>query len=145
MAAPVEESIAETESSAAQTSHVITMPSGIVSGDLLICFFGADDAGTNAVTFPEGWNEIAEGTNNSILAIAWREATGSDSLTITTDDSEDSAAVVVRISGAADPDTQPPQVSTVATGCLADAPRRCRLPTRRQYSYQTHPGLRYWR
>jgi hypothetical protein len=86
------------------TSHAITLPSGVQSGDLLVCTFSSDGNPTctdNSST----WTKLGQASNSTIVtgAIFWKRATGSDALTITTSASEQSSHVVLRVSSAGDP------------------------------------------
>jgi len=109
------------------TSHTVSLPSGIVSGDLLIGFFSCD--GTATVTWPnEGTDWIEIVSNASVanrLSIAWRKADGTEgaSITVTTSASEESVHIVYRITGHIDPSTQPPeQASTTGSGVNPNPP-----------------------
>lgn len=92
----------------AGTSHAITMPSSIGSGDLLILVFGC--SGTPTITTPTGWTLLDTSTNGHTQSIFYRRATGSDSATVTTSTSQTSSHVVYRIANAATP------TATVTTG-----------------------------
>lgn len=105
------------------TSHDVSLPSGIVSGDLLIVKFttsGGD--GSTTITWPPGWtqffNVAVENGTRVRLAAAYRQADGTEGATIivTTSRSGDSAHHAYRISGAENPAVQPPQASAGATG-----------------------------
>ena len=122
---------AESEVNTNETSHTVDMPSGVVSGDLLMVFFSCD--GAESVGWPTGgdlWNEISEASStggNSTLAVAWRVSDGTEgaSITVTTGTIEKSTHVVARINGNEDPTTQPPEVSTVepiGTATTVDCP-----------------------
>lgn len=99
------------------TDHDVSLPSGIVAGNLLLCFFGAD--GTESVTWPAGWTEIKElqNTDDATLSVAYRKADGTETspITVTTGTVEESAHLCYRITGARDPSIQAPEVSTGAT------------------------------
>ncbi len=116
MASPVVESRATSqEGGATTTSHTVTLPSGIASGDLVIVVFHAEnDVG---ITWPGGWVELSSTANNSRTETAYLEASGGEtSITVTTDAGTESAHCSLRVSGAEDPDTQAPEVGTIATG-----------------------------
>jgi hypothetical protein len=123
MVAPTIADITETTPQSAQ-NHSIDYPAVVDAGDLLICAFACDDDEAS-VTWPnEGteWNVIYEenaGPQGPTLSIAWKEAVGNEdgtTFTITTPTTEGSCAYVFRITGAEDPDTQPPEASTTAFG-----------------------------
>lgn len=85
------------------TSHVITMPSGVQAGDLLLVFFTCDQ--TPTFTVPSDWNvspagnTVTQDPNATIkVGIFWKIAEGSDSLTITTSNGQQSSHIVYRIS-----------------------------------------------
>jgi hypothetical protein len=99
-------------------SHTVTLPSGIISGDLLISAFSVD--GNPTVTWPSGWTSFASGNspaNASKLEIAYRRADGTEgsSITVTTSASEQSTHSTLRIAGAEDPATRAPEASTAAS------------------------------
>lgn len=75
-----------------QTSHSITMPSGIVAGDLLVIIFGTR---ANTTTSLSGWTELADA---NYVHIYTKVAVGGDTATISSGSSR-SAHVVYRISG----------------------------------------------
>lgn len=102
------------------TSHTVNYPTGISSGDLLIAIFTADS--NPVITFPGGWttffNKVEAGTSNTRTAAAWLDAAGTETgtFTVTTSTAQASAHNVYRISGAANPSTQPPEGSSGASG-----------------------------
>lgn len=121
MAAPV---IAATATSASEsaTSHIVSLPSGIVSGNRLVARFsskaGADNAG-----FPLGWNKVFSvgvgGTTDAGLDCYYRDADGTEgaSITVTTPGATDSAHIVDRITGHA---ATAPQAGIAASGTSAN-------------------------
>lgn len=117
MASPTVAATAESSTNTAGTSHVVTLPTGITSGDLLIVMLdkGSTSATVNALT---GWTELLDEASANGLYIAYRLADGSEgsSITLTTSASTRSAQIVYRITGAIDPGTQAPQIGTTATG-----------------------------
>lgn len=127
MAATVETRATSTETGNV-TTHTITMPSGITSGDLLIVFMAVDGS-AGGVTPPTGWTEISlSGSNSSVDEFFfWREADGTEGSTedFTSGNSQKSGSIAFRISGAEDPDTTPPEVTTNSSsgnGSAADPP-----------------------
>lgn len=79
------------------TTHVVSMPSGITAGDILIAFSTFD---TNATVTPSaGWDVVSSTTNGAglRLSILRKIAEGSDTLTYTTGTSRTSAHAVYRI------------------------------------------------
>jgi hypothetical protein len=86
-------------SAANTTSHPITLPSGIVAGDLLLCVFSVDGQPTCSPS--AGWAKLGQATQGTAVtgAVFWRHATGADALTVTTSASEQSTHIVLRITG----------------------------------------------
>ncbi len=106
------------------TSHNISWPSGISSGELIVCLL-ATEVASETVTWPAGWTVFkTDSTNNPRVELAWYEADGTESGTFTVTTATDSkkvAANTYRISGAADPDTTPPECSSGATATSVNA------------------------
>jgi hypothetical protein len=93
----VEGTSSGTETDSGTTDHAITIPAGSV-GDLIIVLFGVDAAPSLTHT---GYTRLfyENGASNSFsLAVLYREATGSDSLTVVTGSGEQSAWIVLRVS-----------------------------------------------
>ena len=115
MTFPTVETTANSNEPSDVTTHTVSLPSGITSGDLLICFFGLEEPDSNTITMPAGWNSIARGeyTGGADAGVEafWKDATGSEgsSMSVDTSLSNRSAHVVYRISGAEDPSTQAPE------------------------------------
>lgn len=118
----VQDTATSLEDAANVTSHTVTLPSNISSGDLLLIMFSTDGAPT--ITWPSGANDDftefftgANGTANK-FAVAYRQANGSEPSTVevATDGSQRSAHISYRITGHIDPATQAPEASTSATG-----------------------------
>lgn len=118
-------SVAATNTStttSAATSHTVNLPSGIQSGELLISLITVyNDSGSTPidVTWPGGWTEFFEqdatsSTLHLVTSGAYRQATGSEgsSITVTTNVGGYAGHNSYRITGAADPAVQPPEVST---------------------------------
>lgn len=88
----------------ATTSHVITLPSGIVAGELLFVVAHTDDlASASGMSASAGWTEVCDvaNTNYHRLAAYSKIAEGSDSLTITLSTSSERLNYICwRISGA---------------------------------------------
>ena len=126
MAFPAIATTATTNGTTATTSAVVTMPSGLAAGDLIIVVFRA--AADGNVT-PAGWTEFLESNADASddgTTFLWRKATGdaNDTLTMTITSSK-FAAAAYRITGAADPAVTPPQsaaVETTGTSTLPDPP-----------------------
>jgi len=111
-------SVVTTASSAETTnvsSHDLTLPAGLTSGDLLVGVFVCDAA--EGVTWAESMVSITHVTNGMTLDIAYKIATGSESGTglVTTTSNENSSHVMYRINGD-DTASNVPESSTGATG-----------------------------
>lgn len=96
------------------TTHTISYPSTVNAGDLLVCVAGFDGV-PGGITWPSGWNELIDLDSNVGLGVAWREAVGDEDgstfdVTVTTGQS--GAHIIYRITGAEDPDTQAPEVTS---------------------------------
>lgn len=96
------------------STHTVSLPANISAGDLLIVLFSND--GDDTVSFPAGWTQLFSDTYSvyTRFSAAYRKADGNEgaSISVTTSGSERSAHISYRITGAADPDTQAPEVST---------------------------------
>jgi cellulose synthase/poly-beta-1,6-N-acetylglucosamine synthase-like glycosyltransferase/CheY-like chemotaxis protein len=118
------------------TSHTLSLPTGISSGDLLIAMLsGYIGSGSTSVdiSWPSGWTEFFEedatsGSLHLAVAGAYRQANGSEgaSITVTTNVSVLAAHNAYRITGAADPSSQPPEAATAnftdSSGTTVDPP-----------------------
>jgi hypothetical protein len=87
---------------AGATSHTITLPTGIVAGELLVCIVGLD--GDPVSTPPSGWSSgpciSSLFSTSPSCAIFYKTAAGSDSNPVLgLDSSEAAAAISLRISG----------------------------------------------
>jgi hypothetical protein len=130
--------VASTNTSAtttANTSHTLSLPSGISSGDTLIAMLsGYIGSGSTPVdiSWPSGWTEFFEqdaSTSTLHLAVAgaWRKADGTEgsSITVTTNVSVLAAHNAYRITGAADPTVRPPEAASTGytdTSATIDPP-----------------------
>jgi hypothetical protein len=115
---PVVEATATSSTETAGTTHTVALPTGILSGDLLVAGFAVDGNQRQVtVTWPAGWAELFDLMNDDNFAveaecggsIAYRVADGTEgsSITVTTSESETSAHTVYRISGAGTPEFAP--------------------------------------
>lgn len=89
-----------TSTNASGTSHTVSLPSGIQSGELLVAFVVDDAVGTH--TWPGGWTELYDTDTDTGLqasSAAYRVADGSEgaSITVTTSTSTTTAHIVYRI------------------------------------------------
>ncbi len=92
------------------------MPAGIVAGDLLVAIVSCDGPARNMTFSGSTWTEIYEESPDlkTTISIAYREATGGDTLNLACNQFEAGCCLVLRISGAEDPATQAPEVSAGA-------------------------------
>lgn len=81
MALAIVNSASYTNGDTAATSHNVTLPSSIVSGNLLLLFCGIN--GTPTVTDPTGWTVTLSATNTDTWRIYSRIADGSEGATVT--------------------------------------------------------------
>lgn len=145
MTFPVIQSSAESASGAASatTSHVFTMPSGIVVGNLLLIIA---DKGSVSLTMNalSGWNELLDENQGNGIFLAWRIADGTEGAnqTFTSSASGRTAGICYRISGAQLPTVQAPELSTVATGTSTSPNATTCTPTggAKDYLYITFFG-----
>lgn len=97
---PVVEATATSAQTTSSTTHTVTLPSGITSGDLLVIFIRA---GGNSVTIntPTGWTLLTSRSSSGRTSIFYRVADGTEGATrtITTSSSRFSAHNSYRISG----------------------------------------------
>lgn len=120
MAFPRIVATATTNGTSASQTPTVNLPSNIHPGDLLFCVMRSADA--NSYAFPSGWVELVDASPDSSVdgsAIAYKVADGSEvtSMVVTlSTNSAKFAAIVHRITGADDPTTNPPSISTVAIG-----------------------------
>ena len=117
MTFPVVETRNESSLATAGTSHVVTLPTGIAAGDLILILL---DKGSTAATFNAlaGWTEVVDENLANGITVWVRKADGTEGATVTFTSSAStrSAHTSYRISGAADPAVRLPELSTVATG-----------------------------
>lgn len=120
MAFPVDAARTGTNGSTAAANKVCTLPSGISAGHLLILVLRSAGADTHST--PTGWtslvlNDTADASDDT-TSVWYRLATGTEGSTVTVNGTASLkfAALCWRITGAIDPSTQPPQISTAATG-----------------------------
>ena len=111
--APVVESVQIGKTGANTTTHVLSLPSGTTAGDLLLAWLILDSQQTLSyitnpnLTWPDGWNFSSQNYGSSAPAADypkhaayWKIAeAGEPSITVTSDEAQKSAYVVVRVSG----------------------------------------------
>lgn len=117
MAFPVVEATAESATATAGTSHIVSLPAGIVSGELILILSAK---GSTAATFNAlaGYSELVDENAANAFTIWAHQGDGTEGATVTFTSSAStrSAEVSYRISGAQPLATQAPELSTVATG-----------------------------
>jgi len=115
---PVVEGRAESATTTASTSHTVSLPASIASGNLLIVVIAAVDGTT---TFSAtGWtvgstNTMTGATHTTAWLYKKADGTEGTTFTLTSSNSCRSAEVSYRISNAEDPATQVPQSTTAST------------------------------
>lgn len=119
MAFPVVEDKIGTGGTSTASPTAVSYPATVSAGALLVCI--ARCAVVGAIGWPSGWNELVEDSSDGsddVSAIAWKAADGSEGGTTfsVTHGTGKSAYIVYSITGAENPATQPPQISTVAVG-----------------------------
>jgi len=117
MAFPSVETTSTSTEPALEVNHFIQLPSGIVSGNLLIAIFQMTTPRT--VTWPSGWTQFFTLTGLASfgkIAIAYRQADGTEgtNIQVTTNLTTRSAHNAYRISSAANPASQVPEAAGVS-------------------------------
>lgn len=126
------------------TSHTIDLPASIVAGETLIVIVGQEATGT--VTFPAGWTNFGSQVGATVAQcdVYWRLADGEEgaSLTATTAASRRITYISMRISGATDPTSQPPE-SAAATNANSHPDTPSLTPTggSKDYLWMTTYGI----
>jgi hypothetical protein len=116
MASPVVQTVAESTTSTAGTNHVVTLPASIAAGDLIVICMNIGSTGATLNAHAD-YTELLDESAANGLKILYRKAVGGESNpTLVTSASTRSAEITFRISGAADPATQAPQIGSTATG-----------------------------
>jgi hypothetical protein len=123
MAFPQVITVAHSQTTTDQTSHTVTLPSGIGAGDLLLMWL-AFNGTSGAVNTPSGWTPLqAAAANNANGYPFYRIADGSEgaSVAVTTTTAQELAATVYRIEGH-DSTTNPPSIPTSWNSGTTSAP-----------------------
>lgn len=122
MAAPTDSARVGTNVTTASTTHNINVGSP-VAGTLLIVFvrFCAAYAPLTFTGYTEFAGENSSDASDDTTAVFWRQADGAEGATdtLTTNQSTKLAAICWEITGAANPASTPPTISTVAVGTTA--------------------------
>ena len=120
MTFPTVETTTTSEHNINDQSQVVSLPSGIVSGDLILVFLSVN--GTPSITWPSSPSftkiDDVENTGECVLSVAYRQSDGTEgaTITITTGADAKSSATAYRISGHENPSTQAPEMSMGVTG-----------------------------
>lgn len=108
-----------TQVTTATTSPAINMPATVTAGDTLLVGIRVNVGG--AIGWPADWNELADSApdgSGDEVAVAWKKADGTEggtTVTLSTGNGK-CEAITTRITNAADPAVNPPEINTVATG-----------------------------
>jgi hypothetical protein len=119
LASPAVRSSVVTAGSAAALNPVVNLPATIEAGDTLLVVIRS--TGTASFTWPAGWTELLESAadaSDDAFSVGWRLADGTEdsgTVTINTNVTERFAALAWAISGATDPTSTPPTISTVVS------------------------------
>ena len=123
MAFPSIAGTATTNGSTAATNKICNLPTGIVSGDLLLLLLRSAGADTHST--PTGWtllflNSTADASDDT-TSLWYRQADGAEGGTVAVNGTSSLkyAALAWRITGHANPATQAPQFATIVTGTSA--------------------------
>lgn len=81
------------------SNHAVTLPSGIVSGNLLLVFFACNTGAT--LTDPSGWTVLVSKTNTDLFRVYAKIASGSEgsSVTVALSSNQRAGATAYRITG----------------------------------------------
>ena len=93
-------------------SHVVNMPAGVTSGDLLVIIFGTRASRT--ITEPSGWTKLSQSAgSNTSLAVIYKKSDGTEGAdeTVTLSANAWAAWETYRITGAVDPASQAPEAA----------------------------------
>lgn len=130
MAFPTVVSTNESSLNTAGTTHTVNLPGSLVSGNLILILL---DKGSTAATFNAdgAWTELVDENAGNGITIWYRVSDGAEGATkaFTSSASTRSAHTSYQISGAEDPGTQAPELSTVATGTSANPNATTCTPT----------------
>jgi hypothetical protein len=91
----------------------------VAAGDLLVCFIRGS---TNLISSFTGWTQLASDASDAsddTSAVYYRLSDGADPVSLVWNANTKGCAITWRITGAADPATRAPEISTVAVGTTA--------------------------
>ncbi len=121
MAFPVVEGTATSEETSDVTAHTVSLPSGIVSGELLVVWFSGVKFTSYTHSFPGDWVEISDDyVDKTGGAVAYLNADGTEGSTfeVTTSSAIQSGHVAFRMSGAGDT----PEIAVLAASSADEFP-----------------------
>lgn len=116
MASPADAGRATTTVSTAATTWTITLPASVAAGDLLVCLFRGS---TNVISTFTGWTQLALDATDATddqTGVYYRWSDAADPVSLVWNANTKGSAITWRITGAADPATRAPEISTVAVG-----------------------------
>lgn len=98
------------------TTSVVTLPSSVAAGDLIIALIGAD-SGAGAMTWPSPWVKIKDEAGTGFqFSAAYLIASGGETSVSVTHTTERSNHIAFRIPAAEWHGTTPPEISAAVTG-----------------------------
>lgn len=108
------------------STHTVSYTTSPSSGETLVIFHGTESNQEENPTIASGWTRFFNDRRTVAPTIAgfWRESDGTEgggTVDITTNNTVSQTAEMIELSGAADPDTSPPEAATANTG-NSDAP-----------------------
>lgn len=124
-------SIAGSAATTADTSSgsvTVNMPANIAAGELLLCMWAQDAAGTVTQSGGSDWTDIDQGANGTACSGGCfaKIADGGDTLTLASTNSQDFSCIVVRITGHGVTDVTTIVKGTASTGSdAAPDPPNC--------------------
>jgi len=133
LASPTNAGRTNTNGSSAAINKVVNYVASIGAGNLLIMVLRS--AGADTHTTPTDWSDLVKNSSadasDDTTSIFYKQAVGTESgtITVTCTTSLKFAAVMLRITGHENPSTQPPEISTIATGTSATVDPTTVTPT----------------
>lgn len=119
MASPTVATSATSATSTAGTNHVVTLPASIAAGDLILICMSLGSTSATLNTHAD-YTELLDENAAVGLKILYRWAAGGESNpTFVSTASTRDATVALRITGALNPATQPPEIGTTSTASSA--------------------------
>jgi hypothetical protein len=140
---------------ASAATHTVTLPTGIVSGSLVIIWY-RNASGSATTTWPSGWDggtsasafllhDNTADPSDDLTTLVWRKCDGSEgaSITVTPAVATRFAAIAWRFTGHDDPTTRAPEIGTIATGTSLAPDATTTTPTggAKDYYWLTLAGM----